>query len=57
MLKIKDDTKCDYDTALAWTVFAKNELINKNGISSSQLVFGRNTNLPNFINNCQHKKL
>lgn len=57
MLKVKDDTKCDYDTALAWTVFAKNELISKNGISSSQLVFGRNTNLPNFINNCQHKKL
>ena len=30
---------------------AKNALINNNGFSPSQLVFGRNTNLPNFINN------
>ena len=51
MLKVKDDTKCDYDTALAWAVFAKNLLINKNGFRPSQFVFGRNTNLPNFINN------
>ena len=51
MLKVKDDTKCDYDTALAWAVFAKNALINKNGFRPSHFVFGRNTYLPNFINN------
>ena len=51
LLKIKEDTKCDFDTALAWAVCAKNSLINNNGFSPSQLVFGRNTNLPNFINN------
>ena len=50
LLKVKEDTKCDFDTALAWAVCAKNSLINNNnGFSPSQLVFGRNTNLPNFI--------
>ena len=51
LLKVKEDTKCDFDTALAWAVCAKHSLINNNGFSPSQLVFGRNTNLPNFINN------
>ena len=50
-LKVKNDTKCDYDTALTWAVCAKNEFINKNGFSPSQLVFGLNTNLLNFMNN------
>ena len=48
-LKVKNNTKCDYDTA--WAVCTKNALINKNGFSPSQLVFGLNTNLPNFMNN------
>ena len=51
LLKIKDSEKCDYDTALAWAVWAKNSLINHNGFSPSQLVFGQNPSLPNFINN------
>ena len=51
LLKIKDSEKCDYDTALAWAVSAKNSLVNHNGFSPSQLVFGQNPNLPNFINN------
>ena len=51
MLKVKDNTKCDYDTALAWAVCAKNTLINNNGFSPSQNVFGCNTDLPNFLNN------
>ena len=51
LLKIKDSEKCDYDTALAWAVSAKNSLISHNGFSPSQLVFGQNPSLPNFISN------
>ena len=51
ILKVKDDTGCDYETALSWALCAKNSLINNNGFSPSQLVFGRNTNLPNIIDN------
>ena len=51
MLKVKGKIKWDYDTALAWAVFTKNMLINNNGFSLSQLVFGGTTTLPNFINN------
>lgn len=50
-LKIKDDVNCEFDSDLAWAVCAKNSLFNSNGFSPSQLVFGRNTNLSNFINN------
>ena len=42
MLKVKDNTKCVYDTALARTVYAKNALISSNEFSLSQLVFARN---------------
>ena len=49
--KICDDVKCDYDVALAWTVSAKNALINHNGFSPAQLVFGKAFNLPSTINN------
>ena len=48
--KIHSDVKCDYDIALAWAVSAKNALINHNGFSPAQLVFGRNCNLPNAVN-------
>ena len=30
LLKAKDNTKCDYDTAPAWAECAKNALINSN---------------------------
>ena len=33
LLKICDDVKCSYDTALAWDISAKNSLINQNGFS------------------------
>ena len=46
LLKVKEDTKSNWEAALAWAVCAKNAMINKNGFSPSQLVFGRNTNLP-----------
>ena len=47
---MKEDTKSNWETALAWAVCAKNAMINNNGFSPSQLVFGyifvNNTNLP-----------
>lgn len=52
MLKIKDDVKsCNWHTALAWALSAKNSLLNSHGFSPAQLVFGRNTNLPSALNN------
>ena len=48
-LKIHD-VKCSYDVALACAISAKNLLINHNGFSPSQIVFGRGTNLPNILN-------
>ena len=36
-VKIRDEAKCSYDTALAWTLSAKNPLINHNSFSPSQL--------------------
>ena len=39
----------DYEIALSWALCAKNALINNNGFSPAQLVFGRNMNLPNFL--------
>ena len=49
-LKICDDVKCSYGTALAWAISAKNSLINHNGFSPLQTVFGKNSNLPNIMN-------
>ena len=51
LLKLRDDVKCSYDTALACGISAKNSLINQNGfISPLHIVFGKNSNLPNIIN-------
>ena len=49
LLKIREDTKCDWETALAWAINAKNTLINNNGFSPAQLVYGRNPNLPTIL--------
>ena len=48
--KTLEDTDCDFETALAWAVSAKNSLHSVNGFSPNQLVFGRNPNLPAFLN-------
>ena len=48
LLKIKDSEKCDYDTALAWAVSAKNSLINHNRFSPSKLVFGKKSKFTPF---------
>ena len=50
-LKIKEDIKCTWETALAWVVNAKNSLMNINGFSSYQLVSGQNVKLPNVFHN------
>ena len=50
LLKIKD-IKCDFETALAWAVSAKNSLSSSNGFSPAQLAFGRNSSLANFSRN------
>ena len=50
LFKIRDDVKCSYDTALAWVINKKKSLINHNDFSQSQIVFGKNSNLPNILN-------
>ncbi len=47
--KTKDDQGCDWDTALAWALAAKNSLCNVHGFSAYQLVYGRNPNLPSIL--------
>ena len=50
LLKMRDDVKCSYDTASAWTISAQISLINQNGFSPSQILSGKSSNLPNIIN-------
>ena len=51
LLNIKDDIKCDFETAIAWAVSVKHSLSSNNRFSPAQLVFGQNPSLPNFIGN------
>ena len=44
--KIREDSGCDVETALAWAVSARNALSNFSGFSPNQLVFGFNPALP-----------
>ena len=48
--KVKDEQKCTWETALAWSVSAKNQLINNKGFSPAQLVYGQNGNFPSVSN-------
>ena len=48
--KMIDDSNCSLEIALAWSINAKNSLHNVYGFSPSQLVFGRNPNLPATLN-------
>ena len=43
------DTNCSVETALLWSLCAKNSLLNNRGYSPNQLVFGRNPNLPSVL--------
>ena len=47
---MRNDTKCDWETVLAWAVSAKNYFINVSGFSLHRIVLGRNINLPSIYN-------
>ena len=47
--RIRQDTKCSFNTALMWAINAKNSLHNIYGFSPQQLVLGRNCNLPSLL--------
>jgi hypothetical protein len=49
ILKIVHDSNCSVETALLWSLCAKNSLHNNRGYSPNQLVFGRNPNLPSVL--------
>ena len=51
--KTMEDTKCSLETALMWSVTAKNTLSNVYGFSPCQLVLGRNASFPSIV----HDKL
>jgi len=53
VLKTMEDTHCSIETALMWSVTAKNALANVYGFSPSQFVFGKNGSFPSVI----HDKL
>nr|XP_026695565.1 uncharacterized protein LOC113475550 [Ciona intestinalis] len=51
--KIKYEEKCSWEAAVAWSVSAKNALVNRFGFSPYQHVFGRNINLPTTLTDKQ----
>ena len=51
MVKTLDDLKCEPELALSWALSAKNALLNNDGFSPNQLVFGKNFNFPSVVSN------
>ena len=49
MRKVKADNKCSWETALNWSLSAKNSLANVHGYSAYQLVYAQNPNLPSLL--------
>ena len=49
MKMMSDSPECSLEVALAWSINAKNSLHNVYGFSPSQLVFGRNLNIPSIL--------
>ena len=49
--KVRAENKVDLETALAWTINAKNSLSNVHGFSPVQLALGYNPQLPNVLVN------
>ena len=43
---MKEDSTCDWETTLAWALSTKNSLINVNGFSPHQIVFGKKIKIP-----------
>ena len=52
-LKVTNDNNINLDITLQWVTNAKNLLSNVLRFSPYQLVFGKNPNLPNVLNNDQ----
>lgn len=52
-LKVTNDNNINFDITLQWVTNAKNLLSNVLRFSPYQLVFGKNPNLPNVLNNDQ----
>ena len=50
ILKVRNDTECGWETALAWAISAKNYFINVSGFSLHRIVLGKNINLPSIYN-------
>ena len=48
ILKVRNDTNCDWETALALAISAKNCFINVSRFSLHQIVIRRNINLPSI---------
>ena len=48
MLRVMDDLRCPVETALAWSVAARNTLHNFSGYAPAQLVFGCNPSFPSL---------
>ena len=51
VVKTMHDCKCDLQTALMWSLAAKNSLANVYGFSPHQLVFGKNATFPSNLHN------
>lgn len=49
--KTMEDSHCSLETAVVWAVSAKNSLSGHQGYSPNMLVFGKNTNFLNVLNN------
>ena len=51
MCKVLSDVNCEPDLALSWALSAKNSLLNNNGFSPNQLVFGKSCSFPSVVSN------
>ena len=49
--KIRHESPCDIEIALAWAVSARNSLANNFGFSPNQMVFGKNPVFPSILSN------
>ena len=49
IMKVREDTSCSIELAVAWSINAKNSLANVHGFSPYQLVFGKNPRIPNIL--------
>ena len=48
LLKVKEDSNCNWERVLALALSAKSSLINVNGFSPHQIVFSKNIKIPSI---------